>query len=223
MTQSVLQSTMLQTVSLWLGFTGLMIAVLADHLQTLAKYVRIKEREIAGGYNLAMKVMVLNRVGAVMFFMLVALNIDRGLSSRVLSHGLSITLLFCLVPTIWAIFWLSSFFAKHSLKLHVLDYSSWPIDIFLATFFATALNLYGLTIPWIAGAMYPDLRLTLTNSSFLFNTTFTVVNVFFIEHRFAKIVDAESEKLDAFVTCVTFARLFSFMFVAATLLAFSPS
>lgn len=200
-----------------------MIAVLADHLQTLAKYVRIKRCEIAGGYNLAMKVMVLNRVGAVMFFMLIALNIDQGISPEVLSRGLSVALLLCLIPTVWAILWLSSFFSKQGSGSRVLDYRSWPIDIFLATFFATILNLYGLTVPWIAGAMFPDLRLTLTNSSFLFNTTFTVVNVFLIEHRFAKIVDANSEELDTFVSCVTLARLFSFIFVSVTLLTFGPS
>lgn len=191
-----------------LSIVGLAFAVLADHFQTLAKYKGVLNKRVAGGYNSAMKVMVINRLGAVLYFLLLAFSIDNGLSAEKLNIALAVTVASLAVPTLFLMLWL-----QKRLGQRVWDTSIWPKRIVIAAFFATTLNLLGLTVPWVLAAHHPELRLTLANTSFLFNTLFTVVNVFYIEHHFARIVDSEKRQLHAFVSGVMAARLFAFLVV----------
>lgn len=201
-----------------LALLGLALAILADHFQIIAKYMGSQNQRIAGGYNLAMKVMVVNRLGAVLYFLLIAFNIDNGLDPDTLIIGLASTIAFIALPTIALLVWLQRRLAEHASNFKVLDIKQWPMTIVIATFFATALNLFGLTVPWVASATYPDLRLTLANTSFLFNTLFTVINVFYIEHRLAKLVDEEADQIHGFVSGVIAARLVAFIAVSISLL-----
>ncbi len=205
------------TVAFALALIGLALAILADHFQVIAKYLGSQKQRIAGGYNLAMKVMVINRLGAVLYFLLIAFNIDNGLGPEVLVLGLALTVASIAVPTIGILFWLQRQLKEQGSDFRVLDMSQWPTTIVIATFFATLLNLLGLTVPWIASATYPELRLTLANTSFLFNTLFTVINVFYIEHRLAKIVDEGAEQIHSFVAGVIVARLIAFVAVGVGL------
>ncbi|MEJ6403193.1 hypothetical protein [Yoonia sp. 2307UL14-13] len=193
---------------------GFALAMLADHLQILAKYNGAVNKRVAGGYNLAMKVMVANRVGAVLYFLLMAFNVDNGLSAHTLAVGLAVTVGCIAVPTVGLMIWLQKQLKAQGSALSVLDVSHWPKAIVIATFCATSLNILGLTLPWIAGATYPELRLTLVNTSFLFNTFFTVINVFYIEHHFARLVDREAHQIHGFVAGVMAARFASFFIVS---------
>lgn len=204
-------------VSFGLALAGLALAVLADHLQTIAKYNGALRQKVAGGYNLAMKVMVANRLGAVLYFILIAFNIDNGLPPTTLATALAITVACVALPTVGLMVWLQQKLIKQGLTQKVLDVSTWPKAIVAATFLATSFNLLGLTLPWIAGANYPSYRLTLANTSFLFNTFFTVINVFYIEHRFARIVDSKEYQIHGFVAGVMFARLIAFVVIGVGL------
>lgn len=202
-----------------LALIGLAMAILADHLQIIAKYMGSQTQRIAGGYNLAMKVMVANRSGAVLYFLLIAFNIDNGLDPDTLVIGLALTIAIIALPTVVLLVWLQRRLDGQGSNFRVLDTAQWPKTIVIATLFATCLNLLGLTVPWIASASYPELRLTLANTSFLFNTLFTIVNVFYIEHHLARIVDEGAEQIHGFVSGVIVARLIAFVAVSVSLVA----
>ena len=218
MIPAFLTSPAFLTTAFGLALIGLALAILADHLQIIAKYMGSQTQRIAGGYNLAMKVMVVNRLGAVLYFLLIAFNIDNGLPADTLVIGLALTVASIALPTIGILIWLQRRLRAQGSNFRVLDISQWPRAIVIATLFATALNLFGLTVPWIASASYPDLRLTLANTSFLFNTLFTVINVFYIEHKLARLVDEGGEDLHGFVAAVIAARLMAFLAVSLSLL-----
>jgi len=198
-----------------LALLGLIFAILSDHLQIVAKYQGAMRQKIAGGYNLAMKIMVLNRIGAALYFLIIAFNIDRGLSARTLTLGLSTAILFVSVPTTYILIFLQKRVNRVMSDVQIFDHSMWPKGILLAVFLATSCNLLGLTVPWIAGAAYPQLRLTLSNTSVLFNAVFTAVNVFYIEHKFAALVDEGNQDLHGFVAGVMIARLAAFLVVGS--------
>ena len=208
------------TIALGLALAGLVFAIFADHLQIIAKYMGSQTKRIAGGYNLAMKVMVANRLGAVLYFLLIGFSIDNGLASSTLAIGLSLAIASLVLPTIGILIWLQRRLNAERTGFRVFDLSAWPRTIVFATFMATVLNLLGLTVPWIASATFPELRLTLANTSFLFNTLFTVINVFYIEHKLAQIVDEATEEIHGFVVGVIFARLMAFLAAVIALLAF---
>lgn len=196
-----------------LALCGLGVAIIADHLQLLAKYNGALNQRVAHGYNIAMKVMVANRLGAVVYFLLIAFNVDNGLSPDTLAAGYAIAVVSFALPTIALLLLLQRQFARSGSALRVLDTRHWPWAIVIASFVATAFNLLGLTLPWLAGATYPEWRLTLVNSSFLFNTLFTVVNVFYVEHRLAGLIDSGQAEIHGFVAGVTMARLLAFIVV----------
>lgn len=217
MIPSILTSESFLTASFVIALAGLTLAILADHLQTLAKYQGALKQRVAGGYNLAMKVMVVNRVGAVLYFLLIAFNIDSGLSAQRLTIGLMTTVFLLVIPTIFFLVRLQKMFDILGNGGRVLNVSEWPKPIMIATFFATATNILGLTVPWIASASYPEFRLTLANTSFLFNTIFTVIHVFYIEHRLALLIDKDEAQVHGFVAGVMVARLLAFLAVGSAL------
>ena len=194
----------------YISLMGLFIAVLADHFQLLAKYTGAVERRVAHGYNSAMKIMVVNRLGAVLYFVFISYNIDIGILPKQLKLGLSIAIFFLLVASILIVIWLKRIEPRSKLNFSVLGDAVLWVNL-LATIF----NILGLTIPWIAGAEWPEYRLTLANTSFLFNTIYTVVNVFYIEHKFAVLVDRESRNILSFVVSVTISRTIAFAVVAS--------
>lgn len=189
---------------------GLGIILLSDNLQTLAKYRGAIKQRVAGGYNLAMKVMVLNRIGAVIFFLSIALNIDHGISSDSMIDGFAIAFVISCLPAGFLIYRISLDKIGAISVSDVLEIKKWPITIAVATFGATLFNLMGITLPLIAGATFPDYRLTLANTSFVFNTVYTVINVFYIEDKFAKLVDSGTGNMRAVVACMIFSRMVAF-------------
>lgn len=196
-----------------LALCGLALAILTDHLQLLAKYRGALRQRVAYGYNLAMKVMVANRLGAVLYFLLVAFCIDNGLAPETLATAYAIAVALMAVPTLGLLVGLQRRLTGAGAGLRVLDTGHWPWPIVIASFVATAFNLLGLTLPWLAAATYPEWRLTLANTSFLFNTLFTVLNVFYVEHRFAELIDAGQPEVHGFVAGVMMARLAAFLAV----------
>lgn len=201
----------LQWLSLVIALLGMCVILMSDNLQSLAKFYGASRGEVAGGYNRAMKVMVLNRVGAVLFFLLMALNIDMGIKPNVLIKGFTIAALISCLPAMWMLYVLYKRQRTNRNREELFDFRRWPKVIFISTFIAALFNLMGLTLPLLAGAIYPEFRLTFSNTSFLFNTVYTVINVFYIEHHFARIIDQKSENAAAFIAALITARFGSFM------------
>lgn len=199
------------------AMAGLVFAIAADHFQIIAKYQGAVNRRVAAGYNLAMKTMVLNRFGAVIYFMLLAFNIENGLSQTTLAIGLAAALCSLAFPTLALLFWLQRSSGENGSLLNRLDTENWPKGVMFASFLGTIFNLLGMTIPWIAGAAYPEFRLTLANSSFVFNTIYSIINVFYIEHRFALLIDRDSTEVRGFVFGVMVARLAAIITVSIAL------
>ena len=202
-----------------LALTGLALAIFSDHLQVIAKYHGATKHLVASGYNQAMKVMVVNRIGAVLYFVLLAYNIDNRLDPSVLKFGLGVTILLSILPTIGVLAWLQKRFNELEVTHSIINSKIWDKKIVVATFFATLFNLFGLTLPWIAGATFPEWRLTLANTSFIFNTIFTVINVFYIENRLAYLIDTKETEIHGFVAGVIIARKAAFIFVGLALIS----
>lgn len=200
-----------------LALIGLAICIFADQMQTFAKYRGALANTIAGGYNRAMKIMVVNRIGAVLYNLTNAYNVDHGLPPSLLSRGLGLTIFLMGIAALLLLVWMYVDVRRTHPTIELFDVKRWPLALITATFFATAFNLLGLTIPWVAAASMPEMRLTLANTSFLFNTIFTVINVFYIEHLFARLADKRDSNIHQFVAAVIAARLLAFILVGAVL------
>lgn len=207
-------SPLMMNVLFLISLSGLSLTIFADHLQLLAKYFGAIRQHVAGGYNLAMKVMVLNRIGAVLYFLLLSFNIEQGLSPQKLILGIIGVSIFVAIPTIGLMIWLQRAMSAVRPGARVLGVSAWHKKVFYATLLATTFNLLGLTAPWVASATFPELRLTLANTSFLFNTIFTVINVFYIEHKLAHLIDRNIDQIHGLVSGIIFARLIAFFLFA---------
>lgn len=72
---------------------GLLVAMVFEQAQIVAKYRGARRGVVATGYNNAMKLLVANRFGAVTYLFFVALAIDLGIAPGTLAAGLAATLL----------------------------------------------------------------------------------------------------------------------------------
>ncbi|NVK74535.1 MAG: hypothetical protein HWE24_13715 [Oceanospirillaceae bacterium] len=204
---------------LLLAFIGLGIILFSEQVQIIAKYRGSVSGGVARGYNLAMKVMVGNRVGAVLYFFFMGFNIDSGVSPENLVLGFAISLIFLVMPLSLVVMYHVRF-SRRFYRMGVWEGRRPPIWIGVVALIATSFNILGLTLPWIAGAIYPEWRLTLVNSSFIFNTIYTVTNVFYIEHKFAMLVDQGDPGIHAFVLSTVFSRVAALLIVGVTMLVY---
>lgn len=210
----------------WLVFAlacgGLFIAILFEQSQLLAKYQGARRQVVATGYNNAMKLVVANRVGAVLYFFFIALAIDGGIAPGELAGALALVVAAIGLANLA----LALFFAR---KLNpgtpagalFLPHGRLGTGDWLAlagALVATAFNYAGLTVPLIWSASYPELRLTLANSGFLFNSIFTLFNVFLVEARIARLIDEGSDAIAPFVGGIFGARLLAAVAVVPVLL-----
>ena len=218
MIEEITTSSSVMLLVFFSALSGLFIAIFTDHLQSIAKYKGAKRNSIASGYNRAMKIMVFNRVGAVLYFLFLSFSIDNGVGTDQLKFGLGAISIICAVPVLLTFLQLdrSSFFDGAGDKKK----NKYPIRIMFATFIATSFNNLGLTIPWITASIFPDFRLTLVNTSFLFNTIFTIINVFYIEQKLATIIDTNHSSLEDFTSGLIFARAAALAFTGCGLLVF---
>ncbi len=196
------------------AMAGLVFAILSEQLQIFAKYRGVLRKKIAGGYNSAMKIMVVNRLGAVIYFLLIGFSIESGASSGALLIGYSFAMLILFVANSVLFYRLKIYLLKSDSGITLLPLTELPRGIILASFFATTFNLLGLTLPWLAGSYYQEFRLTLANMSFVFNSIFTIINVYYIEHRFALAVDEEASEIHSFLFSIVVSRIFASFFMS---------
>ena len=186
---------------LTLAAIGLTISIIVEQSQLIAKYLGVVRKKVAGGYNLAMKIMVLNRLGAVLYFLLISLAIDFGSKADLIGHFFIVAIIaiaiFNLGVTVKLIVG-NKFKIRDVLKS---DLAYLPVFMSMV---ASLFGILGLTLPMLLSASNPDLRLTMANTGFLLNSIFTIITVFFVESYLAKLIDdpAQNHRTIHFVITV---------------------
>ena len=174
------------TVLMTLAAIGLTASIVVEQAQLLVKYNGIVRKKIAGGYNNAMKIMVLNRFGTVLYFLFVAMSIDVGISGARMTGFFAAS--FIVIALINLIIFLE---LRRRLDLHFslfrqLKVRSLPVFMALIS---TLFGCIGLTLPMLLSAENPPMRLTMANTGFIFNSLFTIATVFFVESYLADLID----------------------------------
>jgi len=203
---------------------GLWLSLSTEQSQIVAKTKNALAGRIATGYMRAMQIMILNRLGTIIYTLCLSLSIEIGISNQKL---LMVSMFSCCGVFIYNLFLLLR--RRNILKFNgsEADYSiskilfHQKIYILLAVYSATLLNVLGLTIPMLLSNSIPDYRLTLSNTGFLLNTGFTLVNVLIIERNFARLIDVRAHgDTYIFVTSVFTMRLTALFTALAVLSLF---
>lgn len=190
-----------------IGCFGLFVALFCDFFQFYMKIRGASLSKVASGYAGALKVNTINRVGAVCYFFLVAVCIDGGTKPATIATYMLVCVCASIAPPLLYLIRLA----------YVSEVGQGPLNIrwvlreysflFSVTYIAVVVNISGLTVPWLASASFPDLRLTLANTTFAFNVLFTVITVFIIETRLAKLIDDNPTALPHFMLIMAAARV----------------
>jgi len=198
-----------------LAALGLAMAIIVEHVQLLAKYNGARAGKVAKGYTMAMKILLLNRIGTVLYFLFIAIAVDMGNTSATITYYFIYALVAVAVANILVTLWFLKGKGLYGSLFRLKDISFLAL---LAAFIAPLFGLLGLTIPILLSADNPEFRLTLANTGFLFNSIFSLINIFFVESYIAKLIDENNEKLSRFVALVFIARVLSASTVVIILL-----
>ena len=173
---------------------GLIISLSTEQSQIVAKVRGAGKGSIARGYNSAMKIMIVNRFGTIVYMFFVGLSIDIGMSNRML---LTVTMIAAAGVLLYNIFLIFKRFDllgydreevnRERLSRHVLEGG---VRFAIASYAATILNVLGLTLPLLLSNSLPEYRLSMANTGFLLNTFFTLINVLYLEAQLARILDS---------------------------------
>lgn len=207
-------------VYLTLASIGLAISIIIDQAQLIAKFSGALKKRVAGGYNTAMKIMVLNRFGAALYFMFIALSIDLGMQASVI--GIFFFAAICVVA-VFDIVTAVRLAVKYRLMLIDLVDAQLSLSPVFMSMIASMFGILGLTLPMLLSSANPELRLTMANTGFLLNSVFTIITVFFVESYLAKIIDDpdQQHRMILFVTAVFVLRFFGAVLAIVVLLLLS--
>lgn len=196
-----------QIVLISLASFGLAICVVIEQAQLLAKYWGALRKRIAGGYNSAMKIMVVNRFGAALYFLLISISVDLGMPPNVIASfflgAIVLVMIFDLVVT-------ASLIKTNQFTLKSLRNSDIALAPVIMAMIASLFGILGLTLPMLLSSANPELRLTMANTGFILNSVFTILVVFFVESYLAKIIDdpEQQHRMGHFVLAVFIMRFF---------------
>ena len=180
---------------------GLTTAVILDQLQVVAKVQGAAKSKIASGYHNAMKLLVLNRVGAVFYFTSIAIIIETKHGAETVQSVMFYALL---LIVLFLTFGLGFYRRKKilTLKLRMSRLTA-------ASMVANFCNLIGLTVPWLLGSYFMEYRLMLANTSFIVNSLYTVINVLYLEKILADAIDESPEDVSVVAGELVIGRLFA--------------
>lgn len=179
------------TVLVWSLAFCLLVAQFLEHCQIYVKSNSSFKGTIAKGYNDAMKIMVVNRLFIVSYYFIFGFLIDYGVDFSEFFYPLLLSLLLLAVSNTYLSARYRRKIRSSSKSANLLP----PIlnKLSMTNAAATYFNLLGIVIPLLVASLLPEYRLTLSNSSFLFNTVFVLLNVFIIENRLADIYDNKGD------------------------------
>jgi len=176
---------------------GLVISLCTEQSQIVAKTRSVFVGKIATGYMSAMRIMILNRFGAIFYVFFIGLSIDLGIDNRTLLHVPIIATVAVLGYNLVLVLnrakilrFVESGQEPPLRRIIVLVGSRYAI----ASYVSTVFNILGLTLPFLLSNTFPEYRLSMANTGFLLNAFFTMINVLVIETRYAAIVDEGSHK-----------------------------
>lgn len=197
---------------------GLAICIVIEQSQLLLKYSGAVKQKVAGGYNAAMKIMVLNRFGAVLYFFIISIVIDLGVRAATIASAFVFAIVAIAIFDLAIV--ISSMRREQLSPGEVLGGGHAFLPIAMSSI-AALFGILGLTLPMLLSSENPALRLTMANSGFLLNSIFTIITVFFVESYLAKIIDGSSDQrhIGSFVVAVFVMRFLSA--IAATILMFA--
>ena len=193
---------------------GMWISITTEVGQIIQKMKGGISKQVATGYSSAMKLMVVNRFGTISFLLATGLLIDQGATPN---EVIKIALI-AVLGVVFITSGLNYYVYRLSLNSVFMELDS-QIEssrgsklVFATAYFATILNISGLVVPLAFASQYPEYRLTLANTGFLFNTAFTLINVFVIEAVLAGKIDNEDPgNLVLYVSKILRWRLFGFI------------
>lgn len=177
---------------LLLSVVGLFISLCTEQSQIVAKTRGVIAGNVATGYMFAMRVMIVNRFGSIIYIFFLGLSIDLGIENRTLLTVAIVAAVGVLMYNLVLVF-------KRNKVLKFLDSerNERLIDFIMqggckysvASYVATLCNVLGLTLPLLLSNSFPEYRLSMANTGFLLNAFFTMLNVLILETRYANIVD----------------------------------
>lgn len=186
-------------IFLIIAAVGLAASLYTEQTQIIAKIRGALKNQIASGYNSAMKIMLVNRFGTILFTFFLALSIDVGISNLKI-----IIVAMCAVSVVLCY---NVYLAVNSQK--ILFYTP-PEDqpltplykalgqvrqrYVIGCYLATLLNIMGLTLPLLLSNSFPEYRLSMANTGFLLNAFFTMINVLLLEARLAQVLDKQDKQ-----------------------------
>ena len=132
-------------------------------------------------YNSAMKLMLINRAGTIVFIMGCSIIVDQGIPKEKFSG-------FFILPLVIII--VGYFVIALRLNLQIIN----PNKIQVIYLLVYVLNLIALSGPYIIAAERQSYKVTLSNTGFLINTIVTILSIYIIEENIAKYVDDRDEK-----------------------------
>jgi hypothetical protein len=190
---------------------GFCVATVTDQWQLITKVVGGLESKVAAGYNNAMKLMIINRFGAILFFSSSAFYIE----SAGTALGLVVIYMVALVVAVVVLVMGMFFYIKRGVLSSGFS-DNWSLMVM--SFLANIFNVLGLTLPLIAGIIFYEYRLLLSNGGFFFNTIYTFIMVFYIESFVAKLIDASSENITEAAFSIIFGRIVGYIAVSGVFL-----
>lgn len=197
-----------------IALSGLLVAMLFEFLQPILKYRGYKLNTLASGYHGAMQIMVLNRFGAVVFFAFIALSIDRGVTGiTLISSFMGALLIIAAIQLVILSLWIKQ--NDLSINFSVLHQKFFFL---IAVVFSGYLGVLGLLIPWVVATYLYEIRLFVGQTGFVFNTIFTLINVFYIEKSLARSFDMRDEGVFNLVFVIIFGRILGVLMTIFTML-----
>lgn len=191
---------------------GLIISLCTEQSQIVAKVRSAQRGKIAAGYNMAMKIMIVNRFGTIIYMFLIALSIDIGIENQAV---LNVALVAGAGVMCYNLILILARRRLLDVKVIPDTKESWigfltegGIKYTVASFAATMLNVLGLTLPLLLSNSIPEYRLSMANTGFLLNTFFTLINVLLLESHMARLLDKNAKhEAYVFATKVFIARM----------------
>lgn len=176
---------------------GLIISLGAEQSQIVAKTRGAIAGKIATGYMNSMRVMIINRIGAILYIFFLGLSVDVGIKNEAL---LTVPIFAGIVILIYNIVLV---FNRKKVLMITNDLKDEKLSEVIilggnryafASFIATLCNVLGLTLPLLLSNSYPEYRLSMANTGFIFNAVFTIINVLILETHYAAILDNGSHQ-----------------------------
>jgi len=195
------------------------LAVFTEQLQIIFKVDGYINSKVASGYNNALKVLLVNRAGMVTFLLSISILIDTKTNFSVIKNIFLTSIIILIILSLMLFFYFRKKYGKHYIDDPNVS-KAVENKFILIGIAAFILNVLGLQLPLLLGSVFYDYRMTLQNTGFIFNTFFTIINVFYLENVIAKYIDAKDKYLFVLSEKLSVMRFISYIFCLLTYLAY---